>query len=225
MDFNPSVAVQSFLFVFLAEMGDKTQLLAMAFSSRYNAGKVLVAVFLATMLNHALAVLAGFFLAEMIPFAIIQGIASLSFIGFGLWTLRGDVLAPDAATGKSRWGVVVTVAVAFFFAEMGDKTQLATVSLAVTYRNPLAVLIGTTLAMVAADAIGIVVGVLMRRHLPGDMLKWISGIIFMLFGLYGVFSIVSVRVAPLCVLSLLLLLVVSIVIVIQRLFMKPSFVK
>lgn len=82
----------SLVFVVLAEMGDKTQLLAMAFAIRYSAYKVLIAVFLATLLNHSLAVAAGRFLTVIIPMDVISFIAALSFIVFGLWTIRGDRL-------------------------------------------------------------------------------------------------------------------------------------
>jgi putative Ca2+/H+ antiporter (TMEM165/GDT1 family) len=180
----------SFFFVVLAEMGDKTQLLAMAFATRYLWHKVLLAVFLATILNHALAVLVGRFLAEILPMDLISFVAALSFILFGLWTLRGDKLEGEDKK-ESRWGPVATVGIAFFLAEMGDKTQLATISLAVQYQNAASVLMGTTLGMVVADAIGIIVGVVMRRHIPEKSIQWFSAIIFILFGLTGVVRVLA----------------------------------
>jgi putative Ca2+/H+ antiporter (TMEM165/GDT1 family) len=179
--------IASFIFVVLAEMGDKTQLLAMAFSAKYSAHKVLIAVFIATILNHALAVVVGHFLSAVMPMDIISFIASLSFVVFGLWTIRGDKLHGEDKK-ETRFGPILTVGIAFFLAEMGDKTQLATVSLAVEYRNMLYVLMGTTLGMVVADAIGIVVGVVMRKHIPERSIKWISAVIFILFGLSGVYK-------------------------------------
>ena len=182
--------IASFFIVLLAEMGDKTQLLAMAFAAKYDAYKVLIAVFLATLLNHTLAVSVGHFLTKVIPMDVISFIAALSFILFGLWTLRGDKLeGEDKKT--TRFGPIITVGIAFFLAEMGDKTQLATISLAVKYNNMLGVLMGTTLAMVAADAIGIVVGVVMRRHIPEKSIKWFSAIVFILFGFIGIYKILS----------------------------------
>lgn len=182
----------SFLFVVLAEMGDKTQLLAMAFATKYPAHKVLLAVFLATLLNHSLAVAAGRFLTTIIPLDIISFAAAFSFIIFGLWTIRGDKLeGEDKKT--SSFGPVATVAIAFFLAEMGDKTQLATISLAVNYQNPAAVLIGTTLAMVVADAFGIIIGIVMRKHIPAQTIKWVAAGLFVLFGLTGIYKILSVR--------------------------------
>jgi len=180
----------SLFFVVLAEMGDKTQLLAMAFATRYKASQVLWAVFLATAVNHALAVVVGEALTKVIPLDIITLVAAASFILFGLWTLRGDTL--DAAVNKqSKFGPVATVAIAFFFAEMGDKTQLATVSLAIEYRNMFGVLLGTTTGMVIADAIGIMVGIVMKKHIPENVIKWISAMVFMLFGFIGIFKIIS----------------------------------
>jgi putative Ca2+/H+ antiporter (TMEM165/GDT1 family) len=184
--------IASFMFVVLAEMGDKTQLLAMAFATRYNACKVLLAVFFATIVNHTLAVAAGHFLTTVIPMDIISFIAAFSFIIFGLWTIRGDKLEGEDKK-KSRFGPIVTVGIAFFLAEMGDKTQLATISLAVKYQNMLSVLMGTTLGMVVADAIGITVGIVLRKHIPEKTIKWISAAIFVLFGLNGIYNILSHR--------------------------------
>jgi len=184
--------IASFMFVLLAEMGDKTQLLAMAFAAKYSAYKVLIAVFLATILNHALAVLVGRFLTTIIPIDIISFIAALSFIIFGLWTIRGDSLEGEDKKA-SKFGPILTVGIAFFLAEMGDKTQLTTISLAIEYRNMLSVLMGTTLAMVTADAMGIAIGVVMRKHIPEKTIKWISAIIFILFGLFGVYKVLASR--------------------------------
>ena len=180
----------SFFFVVLAEMGDKTQLLAMAFATRYKASQVLWAVFLATAVNHALAVVVGEALTKAVPLDIITLIAAASFILFGLWTLRGDTFE-GGVKKESKFGPVATVAIAFFFAEMGDKTQLATVSLAIEYRNMFGVLMGSTSAMVVADAVGIMVGVVMRKRIPENVIKWISAMVFILFGLIGIFKIIS----------------------------------
>jgi len=179
----------SLFFVTLAEMGDKTQLLAMAFATRYKASQVLLAVFLATAVNHALAVAIGEALTKVIPLDIISLVVAASFILFGLWTLRGDTIE-NGVKKESRFGPVATVAIAFFLAEMGDKTQLATVSLAIKYRNMFGVLLGTTTGMVIADAVGIVIGIVMKKRIPDYAIKWISAIIFILFGLIGIFKII-----------------------------------
>jgi putative Ca2+/H+ antiporter (TMEM165/GDT1 family) len=183
----------SFIFVVLAEMGDKTQLLAMAFAAKYKAHQVLLAVFLATLLNHALAVVAGRALTTIIPLDTISFIAALSFVIFGLWTIHGDELKGEDKH-KSKFGPVVTVAIAFFLAEMGDKTQLATISLSVQYSSMLNVLMGTTLGMVVADAIGIILGIVMRKHIPQKSIKWASATIFVIFGLTGAYKVLSPKI-------------------------------
>lgn len=190
--FEVSVAavVAAFALVVLAEMGEKTQLLAMTFAAKYNPYKVLLAVFLATVAINAIAVLAGQLLTTVIPLDIISFAASLSFIGFGLWTVRGESLV-SKERGLSRFGIVATVAGAFFLAELGDKTQLATISLAAQYNNAVGVLIGSTLGMLVADTVGIVIGVVFCRRIPQRIFKWFSVAIFVAFGLVGVFEVLT----------------------------------
>lgn len=173
--------------VTVAEMGDKTQLLAMAFATRFKAKEVLIGVFFATILNHALAVAVGEFLNVKIPMVYIQVAAAISFIAFGLWTLRGDKLEGEDKR-VTRFGPIGTVAVAFFIAEMGDKTQLATVALAAKYQAPIAILMGTTIGMLIADAIGIWVGVMLGKKIPENVIKAISAGIFIIFGILGVYT-------------------------------------
>jgi Ca2+/H+ antiporter, TMEM165/GDT1 family len=175
------------LMVVLAEMGDKTQLLAMAFATRFPAGAVLWGVLIATILNHALAVAVGTYLGSSFNLQIVQLVAAASFILFGLWTIRGDTLNNEHKR-KMVVGPILTVAIAFFFAEMGDKTQLATVALAAKYENPLATLLGTTTGMIIADALGIFVGVVAGRKIPERTVKWISAWIFIAFGWISLFT-------------------------------------
>lgn len=170
-------------FVVLAEMGDKTQLLAMAFATRYRATTVLAGVLMATLINHLLAVVVGGLLNSLISFSTIQAIAALSFIGFGLWTLRGDTL--DGEDQKVRFSPFWTVAIAFFLAEMGDKTQLATVALAAKYNSIIMIWLGTTTGMLFADSIGIIIGVVLGKRIPEMAVKWVSASVFILFGLAG----------------------------------------
>ncbi|MDR3296572.1 MAG: TMEM165/GDT1 family protein [Clostridiales Family XIII bacterium] len=172
--------------VALAEMGDKTQLLAMAFASKYKSAQVLAGVFLATILNHALAVVVGNVITRFDAIQLwIQALASLSFVFFGLWTLRGDALAGEE-NRTTRFGPVATVAAAFFLAEMGDKTQLTTIALATKFPGvPVAVLAGTTSGMLIADGIGIMAGIVLRRKIPERQIKLVSAAVFMLFGLFG----------------------------------------
>ncbi|MDR1067880.1 MAG: TMEM165/GDT1 family protein [Clostridiales Family XIII bacterium] len=188
--------ITAFLFsvgaVVLAEMGDKTQLLAMAFATKYKAGKVMLGVFIATVLNHALAVAVGNLVTRFDSVQVwIQVIASLSFIFFGLWTIRGDKLDGEE-NGTTKYGAVITVAIAFFIAEMGDKTQLATIALATKFpAAPLGILVGTTTGMLIADGIGIIVGILLRKKIPERTVKLVSAGAFILFGLIGTYQVLS----------------------------------
>lgn len=178
--------------VTLAEMGDKTQLLAIAFSSRYKAGKVLLGVFIATLLNHGLAVLVGQAIGQIPGFQLwIKGIAALSFVFFGLWTIRGDKL--DGEDKKpSKYGAIATVAIAFFIAELGDKTQLTTISLAINYpQSAWAVLMGTTTGMIIADGIGVLLGALLYKCVPEKIIKLVSAGAFMVFGYVGFYQFLN----------------------------------
>ncbi|MCX5838607.1 MAG: TMEM165/GDT1 family protein [Deltaproteobacteria bacterium] len=185
------IFIASFLFVVLAEMGDKTQLLAMAFAARFPAGTVLAGVLVATLVNHLLAVVAGSWLTNIVPLGTIQIAASASFILFGLWTLRGDQLKGEDK--KYKFSPFWTVAVAFFFAEMGDKTQLATVALAAKYQSIIPIWLGTTAAMLAADAFGIIVGVVLGKRIPERFVKWFAAVIFILFGIIGLYDSIPER--------------------------------
>ena len=172
--------------VVLAEMGDKTQLLAMAFAARYPWQTVMWGVFAATILNHLFAVVVGSYLTQVMPLSYIQIAAAASFIVFGLWTIRGDTLdGEDKKTGRSPFW---TVAIAFFFAEMGDKTQLATVALAAQFSSIIPVWMGTTTGMLIADGIGIIFGIVMGKKIPERTVKWVAALIFIAFGLWGLYD-------------------------------------
>ncbi|MFL0245397.1 TMEM165/GDT1 family protein [Candidatus Clostridium stratigraminis] len=176
-----SVFIKALLLVVVAEMGDKTQLLAMAMAGKYKAKQVLMGVLLATILNHALAVAVGSYLSSLVPMNVVKIIAAAAFLAFGLWTIRGDKLE-DEEDKKLKFGPIVTVAIAFFLAEMGDKTQLMTVTIAAQNNQPIFILMGTTVGMLIADSIGILCGVWMCKHIPEIYIKWGAGIVFMFFG-------------------------------------------
>jgi putative Ca2+/H+ antiporter (TMEM165/GDT1 family) len=176
----------SLAFVVLAEMGDKTQLLAMAFAARIRWQTVMWGVFWATAANHLLAVLAGKYLTHIVPMLWIKVAAAASFIIFGLWTIRGDTL--EGEDKRFNFSPFWTVAVAFFIAEMGDKTQLATVALAADFQTVIPVWAGTTAGMLIADAIGIIVGIVLHKKLPEKQVKWFAAIAFILFGMWGLYE-------------------------------------
>jgi Ca2+/H+ antiporter, TMEM165/GDT1 family len=176
----------SLAFVVLAEMGDKTQLLAMAFASRIRWQTVMWGVFVATAANHLLAVLAGNYLTSIIPLLYIKIAAALSFILFGLWTIRGDKL--EGEDERYHFSPFWTVTVAFFMAEMGDKTQLATVALAADFHTIIPVWSGTTAGMLIADAIGIIIGIVLHKNLPEKQIKWFAAVLFIVFGVWGMYE-------------------------------------
>ena len=178
--------LNSFFLVVVGEMGDKTQLLAMGMAGRYKASQVMIGVLLATILNHALAVLVGSYLSTIIPMGAISIVAGISFLVFGLWTIRGDV--DDGKTKASRFGPILTVGIAFFLAEMGDKTQLMTVTLGAEYKQPIFILMGTTLGMVVADGIGVFFGSWICKYLSQKYIKWIAGLVFLFFGSLSLYN-------------------------------------
>lgn len=181
--------IKALLLVVVAEMGDKTQLLAMAMASKYKVKQVLIGVFVATILNHALAVAFGSYLSSIIPMNIVKIVAAIAFLIFGLWTLRGDKIDEEGEK-KNRFGPIVTVAIAFFLAEMGDKTQLMTITISADSSQPIFILMGTTAGMLIADGIGIVGGAWMGKHIPEKLIKWAAGLIFILFGTITLYNTV-----------------------------------
>ncbi len=177
----------AFIMVVLAEMGDKTQLLAMAFATKYPWKKVMLGILFATIINHFIAIVAGIYLNTLIPKYTIEIIASLAFIIFGFWILKDDKLNDEDS--KNRHSIFWTVAIAFFLAEMGDKTQLATVALSAQIGTDLfSILVGTTLGMMLADGIGIMLGAALHKYVPDKIIKKFASVIFILFGILGLLN-------------------------------------
>lgn len=175
--------ILSFGVILIAELGDKSQLMALAFATRYRALTVLVAVTLATLLVHAGSVLIGQAFAMALPTSAIQVTAGLAFFGFAAWTLRGDALGDadrSRADRSGRWALL-TIGTAFFLAELGDKTMLATIALATT-EEPWGTWLGSTAGMVAADAIAIGAGAVMGARLPERAVKLFAAASFVVFG-------------------------------------------
>lgn len=173
--------LNSVLLVVVGEMGDKTQLLVMGMASKYKVRYIISGVLIALILNQSLAVLVGSYVGSVLPISIISIGAGISFVVFGLWTIRGDSV--DGSGEKiSHFSPTVTVAIAFFLAEMGDRTQLMTISLAAEYRNPVGVFMGTITGMAIADGIGLIFGAWICKHIPEIYIKWVAGMVFMVFG-------------------------------------------
>ena len=171
--------------IFVAELGDKSQLMAMTFAARYRARDVLIGITVATALVHLASVGIGYWVGD--TFADHQGaiavLAGLAFLGFALWTLRGDELTEDEAekARRSTGMAIVAVGIAFFLAELGDKTMLATITLA-TQEGWLGTWIGSTVGMVAADALAIGAGALLGRQLPERAVRYGAAALFAVFG-------------------------------------------
>ena len=180
--FVVSLAV-SFGIIFVAELGDKSQLMALTFATRYRAVTILVAITVATAVVHLFSVLFGALLGDAMPTDLINVVAGLAFFGFAAWTLRGDELADDEAERAARGGrsVLWTVGLAFFLAELGDKTMLATVTLATRY-GAAGTWLGSTLGMVAADALAIIVGRHLGARLPERAVRIGAAVTFVVFG-------------------------------------------
>lgn len=173
--------------VFIAETGDKTQLVALCLASRYNAKVVLAGITVATMLVHVISVALGGSVSKFVPQSYLSLAAGVAFIIFALWTLKGDSVEDDAcsnAGGKSPFWLVFTT---FFLAELGDKTMLSTVTLAARYpiSSIVWVWLGSTLGMVLSDGIAIVVGQILGKNLPERAVKIGAAVIFFAFGIYN----------------------------------------
>jgi len=172
--------------VAIAEMGDRTQLLTLVLAARYRKPWAIIAgVLCATLANHGVAGLIGTWFGRQLSPALIDAAVGVSMIGMALWTLKPDTL--DAATASSNTGAFVATLVAFFVAEIGDKTQIATVALAAAYSNLVAVVGGTTCGMLLANVPVIFLGNAFAHRLP---LKAIHLAACLLFALLGVIFLV-----------------------------------
>ncbi|OZC75514.1 hypothetical protein CH282_26495 [Rhodococcus sp. 06-418-1B] len=178
-----SALLLSFAVIFVAELGDKSQLMAMTFALRYKWYVVIGGITIATTVTHLVSVAVGHFLGLSIPTHLISIVAGVAFVVFGLWTLKGDKLSDDEGDKASKVtrSAFIAIASAFFLAELGDKTMLATVTLAAD-NNWAGVWIGSTVGMVAADALAIVVGAVLGKHLPERIIQFGAAILFFVFG-------------------------------------------
>ena len=175
--------------VALAEMGDKTQLLSLVLAARFGRPwPILWGILVATLANHALAGAVGAGVTAWLGPQWLRWILAGSFIAMAAWMLIPDRLDDDDAPAAPRHGVFVTTVIAFFLAEMGDKTQVATVMLAAQYQVWLAVVAGTTLGMMLANAPVVWFGERMMRRVPVRAVHVVSALIFLGLGLGVLFS-------------------------------------
>jgi putative Ca2+/H+ antiporter (TMEM165/GDT1 family) len=182
----------SFGVIFVAELGDKSQLMALTFATRFPVWPVLIGITVATAVVHLASVGIGFGLGTALPTGWINLIAALAFIIFGLWTLRGDNLTEEEREKANRAvkSVIIAVGTAFFLAELGDKTMLATITLATDY-GWFGTWLGSTLGMVAADALAIIVGRALGKRLPEKAIRIGASALFFAFGIWLIIEAIA----------------------------------
>jgi len=212
------VFLGAFFMVFLAEMGDKSQLLAMTLATRYSFRTVLAGVALATFFNNGLAVFAGYYMRTALDLEYLQFAAAASFIAFGIWRLAekdensktskgftktavkekentssGRSAEKPASPGsKTGWlKPLLTVTALLFLSEIGDKTQMATVAYVIKYNAPVKTLLGVICGMVAADALAISASMYLARYFSATVIKYTSSGVFILIGLLSFYLLLT----------------------------------
>lgn len=203
--------------ILAAEMGDKTQVLAMMFATRFKKRDVLIGVSIGSLLNHGIAVIIGFLLGNVIDLNIMQTIAGIAFIGFACWTLlAGDEEEEDAEDSTIKKGAIITVATAFFIGELGDKTQLMATTLAMEASYPILLLAGTVTGMVVTSYIGILIGSMLGDKIPEAGIKLVSASLFLIFGVMKlVESTPTAWVNPLTILGFVVLLGIASILLVR----------
>jgi putative Ca2+/H+ antiporter (TMEM165/GDT1 family) len=175
--------------VALAEIGDKTQLLAFVLAARFRKPWPIIAgIFAATIFNHTLAGALGAWLMRVVGPEPLRWILGLSFLAMAAWTLIPDKLDEKDADAKKHWGVFGTTLVAFFLAEMGDKTQIATIALAAKYAAPVEVVLGTTLGMMIANVPAVFLGDKLLSRVPMRLVHVVAAGLFAVLGALTLFG-------------------------------------
>jgi len=170
--------------VALAEMGDKTQLLAFILAARFKRPLPIIGgILVATLFNHGLAGALGAWITTSVSPQLLRWILGLSFLAMAAWTLIPDRIEAEESAVAQRLGVFGATVLTFFLAEMGDKTQLATVALAAHYGTPLPVILGTTLGMLLADVPAVFIGNRLADRIPMRLVHAIAAAIFALLGI------------------------------------------
>jgi len=175
--------------VALAEIGDKTQLLAFLLATRFKKPLPIIAgILVATLLNHSMAGALGAWITATLSPEVLRWILGLSFIGMAIWTLIPDKIEEEEMQVAKKFGVFGATLITFFLAEMGDKTQIATVAMAAHYPNPVLVVIGTTLGMLIADVPAVFIGDRFAAKIP---MKLVHGIAAAMFAAMGVATLLG----------------------------------
>ena len=174
--------------IFVAELGDKSQLVALWFATRHRWWLVLMGVSVATLVVHLGSVAIGRAFDEILPERVVLIVVGVSFFVFAAWSIRGDQIDDDSGPERRvPWfGAFGVITISFFIAELGDKTQLATISLAGREANAAGVWLGSTLGMVLADALAIGAGILAGKRLPQRAIAYAAAALFVVFGLVAI---------------------------------------
>jgi Ca2+/H+ antiporter, TMEM165/GDT1 family len=171
--------------VAVGELGDKTQLLSLVLAARFQKPWPIVAgILVATLANHALAGLAGNWVRSVVPEDVLRWLLALSFFAVAAWALKPDKLDDDDAPPASRWGVFAATTVAFFIAEIGDKTQIATVMLAARFESLAAVVLGTTLGMLIVNVPTVFLGNAASAKIPFRLVRIVAAALFAGLGVW-----------------------------------------
>lgn len=175
----------SFGVVAIGEIGDKTQLLSLVLAARYRRPWPIIAgILVATLVNHAIAGWVGNLVRGVVPADALRWILAASFFAVAAWALKADTLDEADAKPRGHWGVFGMTVIAFFLAEMGDKTQVATVMLAAKFDALAAVVVGTTLGMLAANVPVVFAGKLAARRIPFKAIRVVAAAIFAALGVW-----------------------------------------
>ncbi len=179
----------SILAVTVGEIGDKTQLLALLLAARYRRPlPIVLGILVATLANHALAGLLGHWVVTHFSAETLRWALGISFLGIAAWTLKPDEM-DDAGIQESKYGVFMLTCITFFLAEIGDKTQVATIALAAKYENLYFVVAGTTIGMLIADVPAVLLGKVASPNFPFKLVRWIAAGIFAILGLIVLLNI------------------------------------
>jgi putative Ca2+/H+ antiporter (TMEM165/GDT1 family) len=175
--------------VALAEIGDKTQLLAFILAARFKKPlPIILGILVATLINHGLAGALGAWITSVVTPEILRWVLGISFIGMAIWTMIPDKIEDEETKVAQKFGVFGATLITFFLAEMGDKTQIATVAMAAHYAAPLLVVIGTTLGMLIADVPAVFLGDKLANKIPMKLVHSIAAAIFAILGIATLFG-------------------------------------
>lgn len=174
--------LQAFILVFIAEMGDKTQLMLMTLATKYTIRQMLAGIMLGVVLNHGVAVFIGCYISNIVDGNLLQIFTGIVFTIFGIITI---VYEEDEENKERHFnlGPVITTALTFFLGEIGDKTQLTCMTLSMEASYPAVVLSGSVTAMLAIGFLGIIIGTSLTKYIPSYIMKTISGLVFIIFGI------------------------------------------